>query len=259
MTVIGGVPVVTWQGHQTVYGTPVRGSARSIGFLQFLDDEARAQGLRVAVIQSAFNTTVPESAGTHDYDACYDLQIVGLSWDDAQSWLRRRGFACWHRTPAQGDWGDHIHGIVLGYTTKVGIYVPGQVTDYHNHALGLAGQHEPGSDPTWHPDPQFVFDYQKWLDERSRDMPGFGDTIPGTTVTYGQLCRRQVRALDAVPKLRVQLAQVADDVEKLGDSATADQVSKFRLAMRDRIKDLRESLEQLQDPPPDETTTKETP
>ena len=46
--------------------------------------------------------------------------------------LRRAGMAAWHRTPAQGDWDDHFHAVVIGHpmrhtsaVAQVGAYFAG--------------------------------------------------------------------------------------------------------------------------------------
>lgn len=126
-------------------------------------------GCYLRIIQGAYNTSIKASAGTHDYDCCIDLEVVGRSWDEGQKFMRNCGWAAWHRTRAQGFSGDHIHAISLPpsgtnhptlaqvvwqFRTRgleVGAFVPGQVHDYYNHALGLAGKHNAGSDPSYHP------------------------------------------------------------------------------------------------------------
>lgn len=125
-------------------------------------------GARLEIIQGCYNTTVEASAGTHDFDACIDVRIVGLDWWTAQAFLRACGWAAWYRHTGSwasvGNW--HIHMVSLGYTTRVGIFVPGQVSDYLRHALGLKGQHDSGDDTS--PFPKSIddtyFDYDAWED-----------------------------------------------------------------------------------------------
>ena len=130
--------------------------------------KARHPLAKLVVIQGCYNTTIAASAGTHDYDACLDVRIQGLSWPKAQAFLRACGWAAWWRTPAQG-FSDHIHmisfppGLPKNPTTaqvdaafdriglRVGEYVPAQVDDYFAHAYGLKGQHRAGSDDSWFP------------------------------------------------------------------------------------------------------------
>lgn len=117
-------------------------------------------GARLHIIQSAYNTGVAASAGTHDRDGCLDVYIEGLDWWDAQRFLRECGWAAWYRYPPK--FGRHIHMISLGCTGPLGIYVPGQIADYYNHRTGLAGH---AADTSWHPSSidATVFDYYAWL------------------------------------------------------------------------------------------------
>lgn len=120
-------------------------------------------GAVLHVIQSAYNTGVPQSAGTHDRDGCLDVYIEGLDWWTQQSFLRKHGWAAWYRFPPA--FGRHIHMISLGCPGPVGIFVPGQVDDYYRHALGLKGQHNSGADRSWFPPDidKTIFDYDAWL------------------------------------------------------------------------------------------------
>jgi len=113
------------------------------------------------IIQPSFNTGVSASAGTHDYDAVFDVKIVGMTWAAAQKWLRQQGWAAWWRKPP--TFSDHIHMVslpdyMLEFVARVGIYVPGQVQDYYAKKDGLAS-HAP--DATWHPKDikATIFDY----------------------------------------------------------------------------------------------------
>lgn len=141
-----------------------------------LDDPSRFR-----IIQPCYNTGVPQSAGTHDFDAACDFYITGMTFAEASQFGRRWGIANWHRTPSQGDWSEHCHGFPIpphgsmadgGRTyfilagaerTRVGIFLPGQLVDYGNDALGLADEHTPGSDPQPHPKPQYVFNYKEYV------------------------------------------------------------------------------------------------
>ena len=134
----------------------------------------------IRVIQGSYNSTVAASAGTHDYDACLDVQIVGITWQQAESFLRSCGWAAWWRHT--GSWASpsqwHVHMALLGAPEAgctVGQYVDGgksltghvytssQYADYYAHRSGLAG-HVP--DPTWHPADiaGTIFKYATWLE-----------------------------------------------------------------------------------------------
>lgn len=180
---------------KTMYGRPVYGSFRTLCHLDRLDRIARRKyGQGIVVIQSAFNTTVSASAGTHDFDACLDIYIPGVSWWEQQRFLRANGFACWYRHPPL--FGNHIHGFTLPeregrsisddykvHGFKVGKYVDGgyatygrlvtssQISDYYNHAFGLSNQHTPNSDRSWFPDDieATIFDLNKFVANRQRE------------------------------------------------------------------------------------------
>lgn len=162
---------------RTMYGDPVFGSVRAIAHLDWMDRRAKAIfGTGIVVIQSAYNTSVRASAGTHNEDLVYDLYIPGVPWWRQQRFFRNHGFWCWYRH--RPLFGNHIHGIcmvpkVAGHSWsesvwkrgfKVGVYVDGgystrrgvrvtssQIDDYVMGAFGLSGQHRPGSDRSYQP------------------------------------------------------------------------------------------------------------
>lgn len=126
------------------------------------------KGAYVYVIQPCYNTGVALSAGTHDFDATVDIKIVGFTWEDMQSFCRRRGWAAWWRHT--GSWASpsawHIHMTSVGAAAagcQVGSLIPGQISDYYNHRSGLVGH---VADPTWHPKDinATIFKYSDWLE-----------------------------------------------------------------------------------------------
>lgn len=169
---------------RTIMGRTFKCSDWTAGHLQAtIDDLAeRYPESRLVIIQPCYNTGVDASAGTHDFDGVFDVQITGMTWSKAQSYLRGQGWAAWHRTPAQG-FADHIHMATIppglsGRPTaaqvgaayaklglKVGKYIDGgwttsrphkitatcQVADYFAHAYGLANAHTSGGDRSWFP------------------------------------------------------------------------------------------------------------
>jgi len=189
---------------------------------------------RIVVFQGSYNTGVEASAGTHDLDAVLDVQIVGLDWYDAQRFLRECGWAAWVREPPTFTW--HIHMVSLGYPGDVGVYVPGQVSDYYAHRSGLAG-HLP--DPTWHPADidATVFNYPRWVEqEDERDMAEYGQRILDRLNAIAAAERdRDKRRFDL---LMAALASVADDTE--ADAAT----------IRARLKTLRQEVAALAEDEP---------
>lgn len=159
-----------------LYGQEVVGSFRTIAALNRLNNLAvgkRGWKSGVQVIQSAYNTTVKASAGTHDFDACMDLTISGVPWMTQQAFFRGNGFACWYRYPPTFSM-HHIHGLFLPpqapgadrtgdfkhHGFEVGEFVDGgvshygrtiasaQIADYYAHKDGLASHAHDGS---WFP------------------------------------------------------------------------------------------------------------
>lgn len=150
---------VRWS-RDSIHGTRVVGSLRTISHFEYLDRKAMHRfGVHFTIIQPPYNTDVPASAGTHDFDCCVDWYLPGVDWWTAQRWGRYNGLGCWYRRPPA--FSPHIHGFTLPaldngklswtFATKVGIYVPGQLYDYYKHAFGLSGQHVPNSDSSWFP------------------------------------------------------------------------------------------------------------
>jgi hypothetical protein len=156
-------------------GKVFKGSLRTVAHMDSMSAAAeRKFGTRIHVIQPPYNTGVAASAGTHDFDCCSDIYIPGVGWWTAQRFLRARGFGCWYRHPPL--FGNHIHGFTLPgdawhFATRVGIFVPGQLTDYHNHAFGLASQHTPGIDHSWFPKDirATTFNLRKYI-QRQKEM-----------------------------------------------------------------------------------------
>ena len=133
------------------------------------------KGTSLRIIQPCYHTGYRPSAGTHDKDAVLDVQIEGMTYWGAQTFLRDHRWAAWYRYPP--TFSPHIHMVSLGCNKSMtGVYVPGQITDYYHRALGLSGGHNPGSDPSYHPDPIRVFDAKKYIESGthptgSKDMP----------------------------------------------------------------------------------------
>lgn len=151
-------------------------------------------GKEIRIIQSCYNTGVSASAGTHDYDATFDLEIPGVPWREQERFFRANGFGCWYRYPPK--FSHHIHGFVLPpregqsisddfkvHGFKVGKYVDGgfslygrlvtssQLGDYYAHAFGLSGMHTPGSDRAWYPEniAATIFDHKAFIARRVKD------------------------------------------------------------------------------------------
>jgi hypothetical protein len=164
----------------TIGGKVLKMSRRTAAHLDYTKKRLAAAfpGARLFLIQGTYNDDVPASAGTHDKDCAFDVVIVGLTWLQAQRFLRACGWAAWYRPERFDDqgnrvWIDHIHMISLGYRPyliPVGDLIPGQVVDYFEKRNGLV-DHAP--DPTWHP-PSItatIFDFEAWEKELEDAMP----------------------------------------------------------------------------------------
>lgn len=184
--------LVQWS-RKTTGGKQIKGSFRTICWLDRVNDLSKKRfGKEIEVIQAPYNTGVSASAGTHDFDACLDVNIPGVDWWTQQRFFRANGSAAWYRYPPK--FGNHIHLIVLppreGQSInddfrvigiKVGKYVDGgwsvygsqvtssQLGDYYDHAFGLSEMHIPNSDKSWHPEDiaSTIFDLPKYVKGRA--------------------------------------------------------------------------------------------
>lgn len=193
---------VMWS-QRDIYGRYVTGSLRTIAHLDQMNMRAIAQfGVGIRVIQPPFNRTVKASAGTHDYDACLDVYIPGVSWATQQAFFRREGFAAWWRRKTK-SWDPHIHGFTLPpqegrdraddfriFGFKVGKFVDGgwslfgrrvasaQITAYYDHRSGMSGN---AHDPSWFP-PDIkatIFDLGAYIDrQKGGAQPPVSPTQP---------------------------------------------------------------------------------
>ncbi|MEU5566779.1 peptidoglycan-binding domain-containing protein [Micromonospora musae] len=107
-----------------------------------LFEAERLLGWQLTITQGSYNSGVDASAGTHDGGGALDLSVSGLSSATRTEVLRRLrtvGFAAWLRTPAQGDWGYHIHAIALADTDQ-STGARNQAGDYYLGRNGLANR-----------------------------------------------------------------------------------------------------------------------
>lgn len=162
---------VMWSG-KTTSGKPVIGSLYAIAHLDHLNRLAiKKYGVPISVFQSAFNTTVEASEGTHNFDMCFDVWIPGVDGPEQQRFFRANGGGAYLRVPP--TFSLHIHYFTLpprgdGLVSedyaragfKVGKYVDGgyslfgrpvgssQIGDYYTHRNALSGH---AHDPSWFP------------------------------------------------------------------------------------------------------------
>lgn len=181
---------VMWS-QRTTGGKKVIGSLRTIAHLDHLSALAiKRYRVGVSVIQPPFNTGVVASEGTHDFDACSDVEIVGVPWDEQNRFFRANGFYGWVRQPPAFSW--HYHGFTLppvavGSVSErfrkagfmVGKYVDGgwslfgrvigssQIQDAYTGRTGLSGH---AIDPTWRPDnlDATIFDLGAYIGKQRR-------------------------------------------------------------------------------------------
>ena len=106
--------------------------------------------------QGSFSNSVSASGGTHSGPGAFDLSTRGYTEEQKDLiglLLRTVGFASWRRSPSQGDWGEHWHGIARG-TEGLPRNARNQVQNYLDGKTGLRGggldhQQRPAQDLTW--------------------------------------------------------------------------------------------------------------
>lgn len=83
--------------------------------IHVIETAERAAGHQFVVTQGSYQSGRGDSnsAGTHDLGGVVDLRWCGHS--ACIGHLRRAGLVAWHRTPLQGPWPHHVHGIVRGH------------------------------------------------------------------------------------------------------------------------------------------------
>lgn len=97
----------------------------------------------LTLTQGSYNPGgVGASAGTHDGGGAADISVSGMTSTTRTTVvrvLREVGFAAWYRTPAEGDWGPHIHVIALSDTDQ-STAARNQAGDYYLGLNGLANR-----------------------------------------------------------------------------------------------------------------------
>ena len=155
----GGPPGrrVTWRGH--------RFNERTVRMIQSAERLARAV---FHISQGSYSTRVAASGSTHAGGGAVD--IGSPTSMRAQTAMRRAGFAAWIRTPGQGPWARHIHGIAIGDPTASPA-AKRQVASFRRGGNGLGGMVAGGLVPR-------SFDSGGWLD-------------PGWTLAHNGTGRRE--------------------------------------------------------------------
>ena len=133
-------------------------------------------GHPLRLVQGSPNTTVSASGGTHDGHGVVDVVATDdVSWQDIVLTGRYAGFAVWHRTPDQGPWSEHFHGVLRG-NGMVSVAAAVQVDDYQAGLNGLAGH---ALDPQPRPEGAILpfnyylrdLDWQGFKNRKSAPMP----------------------------------------------------------------------------------------
>jgi hypothetical protein len=176
---------------KTTSGKKIKGSFRTLCHLNRLNNLSLQKfSVQISVIQPDWNTSVPMSAGTHDYDACWDVWIPGVAPDKQERFFRANGLGGWMRKPPLFSW--HYHGFTLPQRTgqivsndfaqhgfRVGIYVDGgfstrgklvtssQISDYYEERNGLKGHAKAGG---WFPSNKTatIFDLNSYVARRAK-------------------------------------------------------------------------------------------
>lgn len=122
-------PKVTVEGH--TLNTRTR---------DMLEAARAAVGFSTSLTQGSYSSDVGASAGTHDGGGAIDIGGAALSGEQRQQLcraLRDVGFAAWVRSPSQGNWGWHLHGIAI-CDPDLSSGARNQVADYYAGRNGLA-------------------------------------------------------------------------------------------------------------------------
>jgi hypothetical protein len=130
--------VVTAGARLTYHGKTMNTRTKAM-----LVEAERLLGTQLGVTQGSYNPGgVGGSAGTHDGGGALDISVSGMSVatrNNVAKQLRIVGFAAWVRTPAQGDWGYHIHAIAVSDPDQSS-GAQHQSGDYYLGKNGLAGR-----------------------------------------------------------------------------------------------------------------------
>jgi hypothetical protein len=128
--------------------------------------EARL-GKRVTIYQGSYTGNVSVSSGTHLGGGAVDLWVDGMDADTVTRAARKVGWAMWWRTPQQGPWGHHQHGILREHRTASPA-ADAQVTGPNGFDYGGDGLADTTGDAQpWRPDPPVTFHYWQWVKART--------------------------------------------------------------------------------------------
>lgn len=108
--------------------------------ISVIERAEKALGFQLIITQGSYQSSVKQSAGTHDGGGAADFSTRKLTDEQkrrAVLELRKAGMFASLRTPAEGDWVEHIHGIVVDHPA-LSPAAAAQVVDYRKGRNGLA-------------------------------------------------------------------------------------------------------------------------
>jgi hypothetical protein len=189
-------------------GNPMLLNKRTAAALDVVHEKL---GYELTIVQGSYHKTTTASAGTHDGGGAVDL--APFEADKKVHAMRAVGFAAWHRLPSQGDWPEHVHGILRG-DQELSPQAAAQIVSFDDHRNGLANN---AADNTFHPDPKVTFDYPEYV--RTHDMPQYDDQVPGTdNKTFGDSVREALRGDEHAAAIQANVndlqAHVNDRLDK---------------------------------------------
>lgn len=145
----------------------------------------------------------PDSAGTHAKGGGTDFTWCGHP--ECLLALRLAGGFAWHRTPAQGDWADHIHGAPIGHPLMAPALARQEIS-YRSRRNGLKNN-GPDDGPRLDPIPRPVW---PWPEE---DIVTPDDIKKIATETTKQLLATKVAAEGPTVKAALRMASKASGLE----------------------------------------------
>jgi hypothetical protein len=123
---------------------PLWRSRRNVDALTIsvIERAEKALGFQLIITQGSYQGSGgdPKSAGTHAEGGAADFSTRGLTAEQkhrAVLELRKAGMFASVRTPAEGDWPEHIHGIVVDHP-NLSPAAADQIVDYRKGLNGLA-------------------------------------------------------------------------------------------------------------------------
>lgn len=108
--------------------------------ISVIERAEKALGFQLIISQGSYQSSVEQSAGTHDQGGAADFSTRRLTAEQkrrAVLELRKAGMFASLRTADQGDWVEHIHGIVVDHP-NLSPAAAGQIVDYRKGLNGLA-------------------------------------------------------------------------------------------------------------------------